>query len=88
MVVRFKGAKRWVIWQKKTKVMVICIVIHRSGVTRVDYPAPGGKKEFCAPAFTSNFAQMIKITVKFGVSFELLINGSLEKNNEGERLTC
>ena len=26
------------------------------------------------------------MTVKFGVSFELLINRGLEKNNEGERL--
>ena len=47
---------------------------------------PGGKKEFCALAFTPNFAQIIKMTVKFGVSFELLINRGLEKNNEGERL--
>ena len=48
-----------------------------SGVTRVP----------CAPAFTPNFAQIIKMTVKFGVSFELLINRGSEKNNEGERLT-
>ena len=27
------------------------------------------------------------MTVKFGVSFELLMNRGLEKNNEGERLT-
>ena len=27
------------------------------------------------------------MTVNFGVSFKLLINRSLEKNNEGERLT-
>ena len=47
---------------------------------------PGSKKEFCAPAFTPNFAQIIKMTVKFGVSFELLMNRGLEKNNEGERL--
>ena len=41
-----------------------------SGVTRVAYPAPGGKKEFSAPAFTPNFAQIIKMTVKFGISFK------------------
>ena len=51
------------------------------------YPAPGGEKEFCAPAFTPNFAQIIKMTVNFGVSFKLLMNRGLEKNNEGERLT-
>ena len=27
------------------------------------------------------------MTVKFGVSFELLMNRGLKKNNEGERLT-
>ena len=29
----------------------------------------------------------MKMTVKFGVSFELLMNRAVEKNNEGERLT-
>ena len=51
--------------------------IRPSGVTRVP----------CAPAFTPNFAQNRKMTVKFGVSFELLMNRGLEKNNKGERLT-
>ena len=41
-----------------------------SGVS-IGYPEPGGKKEFCAPAFTTNFAQIIKTTMKIDVSFRV-----------------